>query len=81
LSKLIKSPNDERFYAIDQYWKPLQLNNTWFMLYPPSVIQYKNYSDIEKKVVDYKDLIFDLNKSYLFKNANANANANKMKFT
>jgi GR25 family glycosyltransferase involved in LPS biosynthesis len=71
---LMKYPNDEKFYAIDQYWKLLQTDGTWFMLFPPCVIQRVGYSDIEKRDVDYTRLMLDPEKRYLF------ANVRKMEF-
>lgn len=68
LQKLIKSPLDQHYFAIDQYWKILQKNKSWFMIYPPCVIQRESYSDIEKKVVNYSNLMLDLEKKYLFPN-------------
>lgn len=69
---LTKYPSDERYYAIDQHWKLLQKTKTWYMIYPPCVIQRPSYSDIEKKNVDYTNLMLDTEKKYLFNNININ---------
>ena len=66
VQQLLKYPGNERYFAIDQYWKSLQLSKTWYMIFPPSVIQRVSYSDIEKKVVDYSGLMLDMEKRYLF---------------
>lgn len=66
VAQLLKNPGQERLFAIDQYWKQLQQSGTWYMLYPPSVIQRVSYSDIEKKIVDYSGLMLDLEKKYIF---------------
>ena len=49
VNKLIKDPSLEKFYAVDQYWKSLQLYDNWYLLTPLCVSQKPNYSDIEKK--------------------------------
>lgn len=88
ISLLIQNPRNERYFAIDQYWKSLQLTQTWYMVYPPCVIQRTSYSDIEKKIVNYSGLMLDLEKSYLFEDNNIIKNSviihtnekNKMRF-
>jgi len=67
LSLLMQYPGNDKNFAIDKYWKELQLSKTWYMLYPPCVIQRASYSDIEKKVVSYGELMLDLEKKHLFK--------------
>jgi glycosyl transferase, family 25 len=47
-----------RTYGLDQYWKRLQTEGKWYMITPPTVIQYANYSDIEGRKVDYKRFMF-----------------------
>lgn len=65
LQQLLQNPTDKRNYAIDIYWKQLQRQDKWYMIIPPTVIQYASYSDIEEHVVDYKDLMLDLEKPWL----------------
>lgn len=43
----------EEQYALDQFWKRLQPESNWYLLYPPLGYQYGNFSDISKKVEDY----------------------------
>lgn len=52
-------------YAIDIYWKKLQICGNWFMVYPPSVTQYQNYSNIEEKETNYSHLMLDAKKEWL----------------
>ena len=42
-----------RLYAIDIQWKTLQQKDRWYVLYPLTVIQRDDYSDIEKRHVQY----------------------------
>lgn len=37
----------------DQYWKKLQPTANWYLIEPSLGYQYKNYSDIEKKIISY----------------------------
>lgn len=64
--KLLKNPENKREYALDIHWKLLQKYDNWFFIVPPTVIQYNNYSDIEKTNTDYKHLMLDLDKEWLF---------------
>ena len=67
---LLKNPNQARIYAIDQYWKHLQINDSWYLMFPPCVIQRAGYSDIEKKHMDYSKLMLDTEKRYIFTKQN-----------
>ena len=40
-------------YCLDQYWKRLQPITEWYTLSPRIGKQIDNYSDIERKVVQY----------------------------
>lgn len=42
-----------KLFAIDIQWKRLQQRDRWYVLYPLTVIQRDDYSDIEKKPVCY----------------------------
>lgn len=63
---LLKNPNNKQQYALDMYWKQLQRINRWYMLFPFTVVQCESYSDIEEKVVDYRGLMLDADKQWLF---------------
>ena len=65
LEKLIREPDKKKKYSLDIYWKTLQPHGLWFMITPPTVIQYYDYSDIEEKVVDYGPMMLDLEKKTL----------------
>jgi glycosyl transferase family 25 len=52
-------------YAIDQYWTKLQLYDRWYLLTPLTVTQKPDYSDIEKKEINYNNLMLDLEKTKL----------------
>ena len=67
VQKLMREPNQRKSYALDIYWKRLQQTGIWIMIVPPTVIQYVDYSDIEKRVVDYKPLMLDMKKEWLFR--------------
>ena len=66
LRNLMKNPENKTEYAIDIYWKRLQNRDRWYMIIPPTVIQCAGYSDIEKRVVNYQNLMTDLDKEWLF---------------
>jgi GR25 family glycosyltransferase involved in LPS biosynthesis len=65
LSKLLREPDKKKQYSLDIYWKSLQRQGLWYMITPPTVIQYYDYSDIEEKVVDYGAAMLDLEKKEL----------------
>lgn len=41
-------------YCIDQYWKQLIPQSNWYTLTDRIGYQYENYSDIEKRIINYK---------------------------
>jgi len=65
---LMREPKNHREYALDMYWKRLQKIDRWFMLKPFTVVQCDSYSDIENKYVDYRGLMLDMDKPWLFTN-------------
>jgi GR25 family glycosyltransferase involved in LPS biosynthesis len=69
LNQLMKNPLNKREYAIDMYWKHLQQVDRWYIIIPLTVHQLEGYSDIEGRNVDYKTLMMDMNKEWLFKRA------------
>ena len=68
-SLLMKNPTPEgkRQYALDIYWKRLQMQDYWYMIIPATVTQYENYSDIEERPTNYDHLMLDIVKPWLFK--------------
>lgn len=67
-AKLIRNPDKRKQYALDIYWKSLQSSGKWYMIIPPTVVQYEDYSDIEKCHVDYRGLLLDVDKPWFFRN-------------
>jgi glycosyl transferase, family 25 len=67
LNNLIENPNEKLHFAIDRFWFSLQRKDRWFLIIPPTVIQREDYSDIEKRNTNYKDLMTDLDKKWLMK--------------
>jgi len=62
---LMRNPHNKREYALDMYWKRLQQTGIWLMIVPATVTQYQDYSDIEKRVVNYDRLMLDIQKNWL----------------
>jgi GR25 family glycosyltransferase involved in LPS biosynthesis len=58
--ELLMTENKYHIYAIDQFWKRLQNQDNWFLIIPLNATQQPGYSDIEKKYVDYTDLMTNL---------------------
>lgn len=50
-------------FKIDKYWQILQNKDNWYMLIPPTIIQKEDYSDIEKKVTNFRNYMLDFNKA------------------
>jgi glycosyl transferase family 25 len=67
LTNLLNKPNDKMNFAIDKFWFNLQKINNWYLIIPLTIVQREDYSDIEKKVTNYKDLMTDLDKAEIFK--------------
>jgi hypothetical protein len=42
-----------RNFALDQYWKLLQKVDKWYLIIPLTVNQKIDYSDIEKRKMNY----------------------------
>jgi len=61
---LMRNPNNKKEFALDMYWKRLQLQDFWYMITPPTVTQYESYSDIEEKNVNYDFLMLDMEKKW-----------------
>jgi len=63
---LMREPEKHSLYAVDKYWFFLQQQHRWFLIIPLTVVQRTDYSDIEKKMVNYKRIMTDLDKAHLF---------------
>ena len=50
-------------FKIDKFWLSLQKKDSWYMIIPPTIIQKEDYSDIEKKVTNFKKYMLDFNKA------------------
>ena len=64
---LMREPNNPSTYALDMYWKRLQLQDFWYMITPPTVTQYESYSDIENRNVNYERMMLDMEKAWLMR--------------
>ena len=69
---LMRDPANKRMFAIDIYWKKLQMENFWYMITPPTVTQYENYSDIENRNLNYDHLLLDMDKPWLIQQQRPN---------
>lgn len=58
INNLIRNPNNG-YNAIDVYWMKLQQSGNWYISYPRTVTQLPDYSDIEKREVNYNHLMLD----------------------
>jgi GR25 family glycosyltransferase involved in LPS biosynthesis len=63
IQKLIKEPSNNE-YKIDKYWFRLQREDKWYMIIPLTVVQKEDYSDIEKRVTNFKNYMLNYNKAY-----------------
>ena len=63
-ANLLRNPENKREFALDIYWNRLQLQDFWYMVTPPTVTQYENYSDIEEKTTNYDFLMLDMDKPW-----------------
>jgi glycosyl transferase family 25 len=59
---LMKQPFNHRFYAIDIWWKQLQKKDNWYLLIPLNIIQMTGFSDIEKRMTNYSNVMLKYNK-------------------
>jgi len=67
LVKLMKEPHRHFLYAVDKYWFLLQQRDKWLLVTPLTVVQRADYSDIEKKMTNYRKVMTDLDKNYMIK--------------
>jgi len=76
--KLMREPTNHINYAIDKYWFRLQEKDNWYLIVPLSVIQREDYSDIEQRQTNYKNLMLDLDKPWLIRNVNKQVPSQKI---
>jgi glycosyl transferase family 25 len=69
LTNLLNRPTEHSMFAIDKFWFVLQESSKWYLITPPTVVQREDYSDIEKRVINYQEHMQDLDKEELFKAA------------
>jgi len=62
VTKLMRE-QENTSYRIDKYWHILQNKDNWYMLIPPTIVQKEDYSDIEKRVTNFKKYMLDINKA------------------
>lgn len=62
VNEFIRNPNKKNKYAIDVFWKSLQEKDNWFLITPLTVVQREDYSDIEERTTNYKELMTDIDK-------------------
>jgi glycosyl transferase family 25 len=62
IQKLLRDPTSKIDNAIDKYWLSLQRQDKWFLIVPLTVVQRKDYSDVEKKTTNYRRYMLDYNK-------------------
>jgi len=76
VQQLVSHPDNAKMFALDIYWKRLQMQYFWYMITPPTVTQYENYSDIENKPTNYDHLLLDMDKPWLFQQRKMNMTMN-----
>lgn len=62
VTQLMRNPSMPFRYAIDIYWFSLQEKDCWILIFPLTVTQRSDYSDIEQKQVNYDRLMLTLEK-------------------
>ena len=68
VQKLIVEPENRRMFAIDRYWFRLQMQDNWYLITPLTITQREDYSDIEKRRINYNSMMTDLDKARFFAN-------------
>ena len=64
INNLMREPTKENQHAIDKNWFRLQEKDSWYLITPLTVTQRDDYSDIEKKNIDYTSLMTNLDKEF-----------------
>jgi len=60
LRELVKSGGKDRNWSLDCAWFPLQRRDTWLLIKPCMVYQRPDYSNIENRKTNYKDLFLNV---------------------
>lgn len=56
------NPQHKSKYGCDIYWKKLQSYDRWYLITPICITQRADYSDIERRFVDYNNMILNVEK-------------------
>ena len=64
-AKMLVEKNNTKNWAVDVHWKKLQKEDSWFLIIPVNIVQYEGYSDIEKKNINYEDIMKKVDKQKL----------------
>ena len=67
LVKLMKEPHRHFLYAVDKYWFFLQQRDQWLLVTPLTVVQRVDYSDIERRMTNYRKVMTDLDKFHMIR--------------
>jgi glycosyl transferase family 25 len=65
VKKLMKEPHRHFLYAVDKYWFFLQQRDKWLLVTPLTVVQRVDYSDIERRLTNYRKAMTDLDKFHM----------------
>ena len=68
IQNLMKEPQNHRYFAIDKFWFRLQEKDNWYLNIPLTVVQREDYSNIEKRSTNYKNIMLDMEKPWLQQN-------------
>jgi len=79
LAKLLREPFNHSLYAIDKYWFELQERDRWYLIVPLTVTQREDYSNIEKKRINYTSLMLDLDKTEMMERVKSLETLSKIK--
>ena len=63
----MKEPHRHFLYAVDKYWFFLQQKDKWFLVTPLTVVQRVDYSDIERRMTNYRKAMTDLDKFHMIR--------------
>jgi glycosyl transferase family 25 len=66
IEKLMRNP-DSNEYKIDKFWGSIQRMDDWYLIIPLTIVQREDYSDIERKVTNFKNYMLNYNKAYKIK--------------